>query len=79
MKKTLISLFCALCLIAATDAQTKKSPVVFDAYEWDFGTVESAEGTVCHTFTFKNNSKELKIVFRYHVKAIMLKRRLITL
>jgi len=58
MKKTLISLFCALCLIAATDAQTKKSPVVFDAYEWDFGTVESAEGTVCHTFTFKNNSKE---------------------
>ena len=58
MKKTLISLFCALCLIAATDAQTKKSPFVFDAYEWDFGTVESAEGTVCHTFTFKNNSKE---------------------
>ena len=58
MKKTLISLFCALCLIAATDAQTKKSPIVFDAYEWDFGTVESAEGTVCHTFTFKNNSKE---------------------
>ena len=58
MKKTLISLFCALCLIAATDAQSKKSPIVFDSYEWDFGTVESAEGTVCHTFTFKNNSKE---------------------
>ena len=58
MKKTLISLFCAICLISAIDAQTKKSPIVFDTYEWDFGTVESAEGTVCHTFTFKNNSKE---------------------
>ena len=58
MKKTLISLFCAICLISAIDAQTKKSPIVFDTYEWDFGTVESAEGTICHTFTFKNNSKE---------------------
>ena len=58
MKKTLISLFCAICLISAADAQTKKSPIVFDSYEWDFGKVESAEGTVCHTFTFKNNSKE---------------------
>ena len=58
MKKIIISLFCALCLIAATDAQTKKSPVVFDAYEWDFGTVDSANGTVSHTFTFTNKSKE---------------------
>ena len=58
MKKTLISLFCAICLISATDAQTKKSPVVFDAYEWNFGTVDSANGTVSHTFTFTNKSKE---------------------
>ena len=58
MKKTLISFFCAICLISAADAQTKKSPVVFDAYEWDFGTVDSANGTVCHTFTFTNKSKE---------------------
>ncbi len=58
MKKTLISLFCAICLISAADAQTKKSPVVFDAYEWNFGTVDSANGTVSHTFTFTNKSKE---------------------
>ena len=58
MKKIILSLFCALALIAATDAQTKKSPLAFDAYEWDFGTVEAAEGTVSHTFTFTNTSKE---------------------
>ena len=58
MKRTLISLFCAICLIAAADAQTKKSPLVFDDYEWDFGTIEAAEGTVCHTFTFTNTSKK---------------------
>ena len=58
MKRTVISLFCAVCMIAAVSAQTKKSPVVFDTYEWDFGTIEAAEGTVCHTFVFTNNSKE---------------------
>ena len=58
MKKIILSLFCALGLIAASDAQTKKSPIVFDTYEWDFGTVEAAEGTVSHTFTFTNTSKE---------------------
>ncbi len=36
----------------------KKSAVKFDVYEWDFGTVEVADGTVCHTFTFKNISKQ---------------------
>ena len=58
MKKIILTLFCALGLIAATDAQTKKSPLAFDAYEWDFGTIEAAEGTVSHTFTFTNTSKE---------------------
>ena len=58
MKKIILSLFCALGLLAASDAQTKKSPIVFDAYEWDFGTIEAAEGTVSHTFTFTNTSKE---------------------
>lgn len=58
MKKIILSLFCALGLLAATEAQTKKSPVLFDAYEWDFGTIEAAEGTVSHTFTFTNTSKE---------------------
>ena len=36
----------------------QKSQVKFDAYEWDFGAVEVADGTVCHTFTFKNVSKQ---------------------
>ena len=58
MKKIITSIFCALCLVATVSAQTKKSPVVFDKYEWDFGTIEAAEGTVCHTFTFTNTSKE---------------------
>ena len=58
MKKIILTLFCALGIIAASDAQNKKSPVVFDAYEWDFGTIEAAEGTVSHTFTFTNTSKE---------------------
>ena len=39
-------------------AQTKKSPVQFDAYEWDFGTINAAAGTVCHTFTLQNISKQ---------------------
>jgi len=45
-------------MFAAAEAQNWKSPVAFDRYEWDFGTVEAAEGTVCHTFTFTNKSKE---------------------
>ena len=58
MKRTIISIFCAVALLTSVDAQTKKSPVVFDSYEWDFGTIEAAEGTVAHTFTFTNKSKE---------------------
>ena len=58
MKRIIISLLCAVCMMASADAQSKKSPVVFDKYEWDFGTIEAAEGTVCHTFTFTNTSKE---------------------
>ena len=59
MKRTIISIFCAVALLTSVDAQTKKSPVVFDSYEWDFGTIEAAEGTVAHTFTFINKSKEV--------------------
>ena len=53
-----MTIICALAVIAATDAQNRKSPVVFDTYEWDFGTIEAANGTVSHTFTFTNNSHE---------------------
>ncbi len=58
MKRLTATLICALCMFAAAEAQNWKSPVAFDRYEWDFGTVEAAEGTVCHTFTFTNKSKE---------------------
>ena len=58
MRRLTATLVCVLCLAAAVNAQTKKSPVTFDSYEWDFGTIEAAEGTVCHTFTFTNRSKE---------------------
>ena len=39
-------------------AQFKKNAVSFDTYEWDFGTVASDKGAVCHTFTLKNNTKK---------------------
>ena len=58
IKQLTATLVCALCISAAADAQTKKSPVSFDRYDWNFGTVEAAEGTVCHTFTFTNTSKQ---------------------
>ena len=46
-----------LMMIASTSlAQTQKSPVTFNAYEWDFGTINAMKGTVCHTFTLKNTS-----------------------
>jgi len=56
MKKVL--LFIAMALFTANSFAQKKSAVKFDAYEWDFGAVEVADGTVCHTFTFKNTSKQ---------------------
>ncbi len=48
----------ALTMIGASAQKSMKSAVSFDAYEWDFGTIDAANGAVCHTFTFKNNSKK---------------------
>ncbi len=56
MKKLFAISFCAMLLAAPVWAQ-KKSAVSFDSYEYDFGTVNAAEGAICHTFTFKNKSK----------------------
>ena len=56
MKKLLAISVCAMLLAAPVWAQ-KKSAVSFDSYEYDFGTVNAAEGAICHTFTFKNKSK----------------------
>ena len=59
MKHLLLTLTCILSVIMSADAQNKKSPVAFDAYEWNFGAIDPADGTVCHTFHFRNNSKEV--------------------
>ena len=37
-------------------AQETVSPLIFDAYECDFGQVEEAEGTLFHTFSFINGA-----------------------
>jgi len=55
MKKIFFCL--ALVFMVSSSFAQKKSAVKFDAYEWDFGTVEVADGTISHTFTFKNTSK----------------------
>lgn len=49
-----------LCSVVAMpmSAQFKKNAVSFDTYEWDFGTVASDKGAVCHTFTLKNDTKK---------------------
>ena len=64
MKKIIISILCAICFIGAAQAQKAKSPVAFDKYEWNFGAIDPADGTVCHTFTFRNNSKEPVLISR---------------
>lgn len=55
MKKTITLICCMLTLTLTMSAQ--KSPLVFDAYEWDFGDVDATEGAVCHAFTLRNHSK----------------------
>ena len=62
MKKLYIALIGLMLMAASIQAKTGKSPVKFDSYEWNFGTVDPEKGTVCHTFTMKNTSdKAVKI------------------
>ena len=56
MKKS-ITLFVLLSLCALVSLAQKNQTVVFDSYEWDFGTIEAVEGTVCHTFIIYNKAK----------------------
>ena len=56
MKRFAVFCLCSLFAITAPHAAVKGSPVVFDAYEWNFGAVNMAEGTICHTFTLTNTS-----------------------
>ncbi len=47
-----------MAVLSAGSMMAQKSAVTFDSYEWDFGNIDAANGAVCHTFTFKNNSKK---------------------
>lgn len=62
MKKINLALIGMLLFAAPIHAKTGKSPVKFDSYEWNFGSIDPKKGTVCHTFTMKNTSdKPVKI------------------
>ena len=48
----------AVYLLSAVSLSAQKNRLVaFDVYEWDFGSLDQSEGTVCHTFTLFNKSK----------------------
>ena len=47
---------------SATTETRQQGTVEFDSYSWDFGLVNAAKGSVCHTFTVTNKSdKEVSI------------------
>ena len=56
MKRLSFLTVCSLMAAAPLMAQSLKSPVKFDTYEWDFGTIQASKGTVCHTFKMQNTS-----------------------
>jgi beta-glucosidase len=63
MKRIASLLMAALFFATSISAAGWKSPLSFDSYQWNFGSINPAEGTVCHTFTFTNKSKEAVVIF----------------
>ena len=63
MKRIASLLMAALFFAASISAAVWKSPLSFDSYQWNFGSINPSEGTVCHTFTFTNTSKEAVAIF----------------
>lgn len=58
-RTTLLTLLLAItCLRAAAQDEQPKSAMLFESYEWDFGTINEADGIVSHTFRFMNISKD---------------------
>ena len=53
----LLSVTALLLLSVLSLSAAKEKSVVFDQYEWNFGSVDNVAGSVCHTFTLSNNSK----------------------
>ena len=82
MKRILLTLaWSLLVMLPMAGQKSKTSPVVFDAYEWDFGQVDASLGAICHAFTMENKSKQAVtiaktvttcdcILARYNGKAI---------
>ena len=59
MKRLFLFATVAVLSVLSLGAKNNSNNVVsFDAYEWDFGNIDAANGAVCHTFTFKNISKK---------------------
>ena len=57
MKQTFSACISALCLMALLPlSAAAKGNIVFDTYEWDFGTLSAMRGAVCHSFTLTNHS-----------------------
>ena len=58
MKRFRVFLALLACMVFPVEAfpQDGRSPLIFDAYEYDFGEVEEAGGTLFRTFTFINGS-----------------------
>lgn len=57
MKKTVFLAVVFLLVCRCLGAQ-EQPVIVFDSQEWDFGTVNEADGPVAHTFIFRNLSPE---------------------
>lgn len=51
-------LFVILSLFAIHGIQAMSDEVVFDMYEWNFGKINEADGTVSHTFYLTNKGKK---------------------
>ena len=59
MRKILFTLaMAAIPALALAQDEKPSSPLLFDSYEWDFGTIEEVDGIVTHVFQFTNISKE---------------------
>ena len=52
--KYLTMAIATVCLPYMALSQNNLSSLVFEEYEWDFGNINEADGTVTHTFTFTN-------------------------
>ena len=56
MKQTFSACIATLCLMALPLSAAAKGNIVFDTYEWDFGTLSALRGAVCHNFTLTNHT-----------------------